>query len=34
VIWCILVHVLLLRFVCRENGSDLRYSEVPLKGKK
>jgi len=43
-IWCIL-GVLFLRFMCPmdcscminfidENDSDLRYSEVPLKGKK
>ena len=32
VIWCIL-GVLFLRFMCHENDSDLRYSEVPLKGK-
>jgi len=25
--------VLFLRFICHENDSDLRYSEVPLKGK-
>ena len=33
VIWCIL-GVLFLRFMCYENDSDLRYSEVPLEGKK
>ena len=33
VIWCIL-GVLFLRFMCHENDSDLRCSEVPLKGKK
>ena len=32
-IWCIL-GVLVLRFMCHENDSDLRYSEVPLKEKK
>ena len=32
-IWCIL-GVLFLRFMCPEKHSDLRYSEVPLKGKK
>ena len=32
VIQCIL-GVLFLRFMCHENDSDLRYSEVPLKGK-
>jgi len=32
VIWCIL-GVLFLRFMCHENDSDLRYSEVPQKGK-
>ena len=32
VIWCIL-GVLFYRFMCHENDSDLRYSEVPLKGK-
>jgi len=32
VMWCIL-GVLFLRFMCHENDSDLRYSEVPLKGK-
>jgi len=33
VIWYIL-GMLFLRFMCHENDSDLRYSEVPLKGKK
>ena len=32
VIRCIL-GVLFLRFMCHENDSDLRYSEVPLNGK-
>ena len=32
VIWCIL-GVLFLRFMCHENDSDFRYSEVLLKGK-
>ena len=32
VIWCIL-GLLYLRFMCHENDSDLRYSEVPLKEK-
>jgi len=32
VIWCNL-GVLFLRFMCHEKHSDLRYSEVPLKGK-
>jgi len=33
VMWCIL-GVVFLRFISHENDSDLRYSEVPLKGKK
>jgi len=32
VIWCIL-GVSFLTFMCHEIDSDLRYSEVPLKGK-
>ena len=32
VIWCILA-VLFLTFMCHKNDSDLRYSEVSLKGK-